>query len=54
MIWVPKPAAKNDEIMADCGFTIKNLLTPLGVKLNIPPFFGLTESDGRKWGCEVV
>ena len=25
-------------IMADCGFTIKNLLSPLGIKLNIPPF----------------
>ena len=25
-------------IMADRGFTIKNMLSPLGVKLNIPPF----------------
>jgi len=26
--------------MADCGFTIEDLLTPLGVGLNIPPFLG--------------
>ena len=25
-------------IMADCGFTIKDQLTRIGVKLNIPPF----------------
>ena len=31
---------KGDEIMADRGFTIENLLIPLGVKLNIPPFLG--------------
>ncbi|XP_065893744.1 uncharacterized protein [Dysidea avara] len=29
-----------DEVMADRGFTIENLLTPLGVGLNIPPFLG--------------
>ena len=29
---------KDDEIMADKGFTIKDLLDPLGVKLNIPIF----------------
>jgi len=27
-----------DEIMADKGFQIRNLLAPLGVSLNIPPF----------------
>ena len=31
---------KGDEIMADHGFTIEDLLIPLGVKLNIPPFLG--------------
>lgn len=31
---------KGDEIMADRGFTIEDLLLPLGVKLNIPPFLG--------------
>ena len=29
---------RGDEVMADRGFTIENLLTPLGVGLNIPPF----------------
>ena len=29
-----------DEVMADRGFTIESLLTPLGVGLNIPPFLG--------------
>ena len=27
-----------DEIMADKGFTIQDLLVPLGVRLNMPPF----------------
>ena len=27
-----------DEIMADKGFQIKDLLAPLGVRLNMPPF----------------
>ena len=27
-----------DEVMADRGFTIEDILTPLGVGLNIPPF----------------
>ena len=34
--------------MADRGFT---LLTPLGVKLNIPPFL---EEQGQMEGSEVV
>ena len=42
---------KGDEIMADRGFTIEDLLTPLGVKLNIPPFFG---EQGQMEGSEVV
>ena len=29
-----------DEVMADRGFTIEDMLTPLGVQLNIPPFLG--------------
>ena len=40
-----------DEIMADRGFTIENLLTPLGVRLNIPPFLGQRE---QMKGTEVV
>ena len=32
-----------DEVMADRGFTIQDVLTPLGVRLNIPPFL-----DGRE------
>lgn len=27
-----------DEIMADKGFVIQDLLSPIGVRLNIPPF----------------
>ena len=27
-----------DQIMADKGFQIQDLLTPLGVRLNVPPF----------------
>lgn len=27
-----------DEIMADKGFEIQDLLAPIGVRLNIPPF----------------
>ena len=42
---------KGDEIMADRGFTIEDLLTPLGVKLNIPPFLG---ERGQMEGSEVV
>ena len=30
---------QGDEIIADCGFTIEDSLTPLGFGLNIPPFF---------------
>ena len=29
---------RGDEVMADIGFTIEDLLLPLGVGLNIPPF----------------
>lgn len=32
-----------DEVMADRGFTIQDVLTPLGVRLNIPPFLGKRE-----------
>ena len=31
---------RGDEIMANDGFTIDDLLIPLGVILNIPPFHG--------------
>ena len=41
----------DDEIMADRGFIIEDLLTPLGVKLNIPPFLG---ERGQMEGSEVV
>jgi len=33
------PFEKGDTIMADKGFTVKDLL-PVGVHLNIPPFLG--------------
>jgi len=38
MIWTPNPTAGSDEIIADHGFTIENLLTSLGVRLKISPF----------------
>ena len=34
----PKLFEKDDVVMADRGFTIEDLLKPLGVKLNIPAF----------------
>jgi hypothetical protein len=34
----PKLVEKGDAVMADRGFTIHDLLTPMGVKLNIPAF----------------
>lgn len=38
-----------DEIMADRGFTIQELLAPLGVGLNIPPFLGRrSQMDGTE------
>ena len=42
---------EGDEIMADRGFTIEDLLTPLGVGLNIPPFLGKRQQMD---GAEVV
>ena len=42
---------KGDGLMADRGFTIEDLLTPLGVRLNIPPFLGGRE---QMEGSEVV
>ncbi|XP_065904132.1 uncharacterized protein [Dysidea avara] len=42
---------RGDEVMADRGFTIEDLLVPLGVKLNIPPFLG---NRDQMEGSEVV
>jgi len=39
-----------DEIMADKGFDIQDLLVPLGVRLNIPPFL----SSDTQFSCEDV
>ena len=37
-----------DEIMADKGFTIQDLLIPYGVRLNMPPLPFSQQSDGSK------
>ena len=37
------PFDKGDSVMADKGFEIADLLEPLGVKLNIPPFLHLQD-----------
>ena len=39
-----------DEIMADKGFDIQDLLAPIGVKLNIPPFL----SSSSQFSCEDI
>ena len=39
-----------DEIMADKGFDIQDLLAPIGVKLNIPPFL----SSNSQFSSEEV
>ena len=39
-----------DEVMADKGFDIQDLLAPLGVRLNIPPFL----SSNSQFSCEDV
>jgi len=39
-----------DEIMANKGFTIEDLLIPYGVRLNIPPFLKKKQTDGCQ-GC---
>ena len=43
------PLIKGDEVIADHGFTIQELLAPLGVGLNIPPFLGCrSQMDGTE------
>ena len=42
---------RGEELMADCGFTIEDLLTLLAVRLNIPPFLG---DRDQMDGSEVV
>ena len=37
--------------MANCGFTIEDILLLLGVKLNFAPFFG---EQGKMKGSKVV
>lgn len=46
-----RPFDKGDVVMADKGFTIKDLLEPIGVHLNMPPFLRngqLSEEDVAK------
>ena len=49
----PVTKIKGDDIIDDSGFIIEDLLVPLGVNLNSPPFLGkqdqLVGSD--QWGC---
>ena len=45
------PFDKGDVLMADKGFTIEDLLEPIGVKLNIPPFVG---SQSQHTAAEVI
>ncbi|XP_033747143.1 uncharacterized protein LOC117332365 [Pecten maximus] len=45
------PFDKGDSIMADKGFDIQDLLDELEVKLNIPPFLGLS---GQMTGDDVI
>ena len=40
---------RGDRVMADRGFTIQDDLTPLGVRVNIPPFLkGKEQLDGEE------
>ena len=45
------PFSQGDVVMADTGFTISDLLEPIGVGLNIPPFLGLR---GHQTPLEVI
>ena len=45
------PFDKGDVLMADKGFTNEDLLEPIGVKLNIPPFVG---SQSQHTAAEVI
>jgi len=48
-LWSNLESLTGDELMADRGFTIEDLLTPLGVRLNIPPFLGdRDQMDGNE------
>ena len=42
------PFSQGDVVMADKGFTISDLLEPIGVGLNIPPFLGLRSQQTPK------
>lgn len=44
------PFARGDSVMADKGFTVQDLL-PLGVSLNIPPFFGTKGTPNTRESC---
>ena len=47
----PNQLQKDDDIIADSGFIIEDLLVPLGVKLNSPLFLG---KQDQLVGSEVV
>lgn len=48
--WAVRKLEVGDEIMAEKGFDIKDLLAPMGVRLNIPPFL----KSGSQFSSEDV
>ena len=43
------PFSNGDSVMADKGFTIEDIILPLGVSLNIPPFLGMSDQMSAEY-----